>query len=300
MSILDQISIEQQASYGPLATSDDGTVLEAGIASGNGHATLADKIIALMPALAAVQQQDAQSQAMVDNGAAIDSRTASDCAYPGLGSWAVQLGEATLDGGHTRMFINIVDGFGTIVMQLHGIATDRTFGDAYVQGGEIDHQLKLFAFVGDFFGDVDRVLHPLHPVGDQTAMMALVSQIADAADRIGEANIDYISAHPGWDGGPAQDENTVIATLVGLIGRVVPSFDNRQVAGWQAPLGMEGNLDRHIHRPFDDGQDTMSQGLPPAPIGRIAPFSKSKASQWFRSAIRHQYRTTVPAARLPF
>ncbi|MBV6633096.1 MAG: hypothetical protein KI792_08700 [Alphaproteobacteria bacterium] len=304
MSILDQISVEQQASFGPLTNPGLGIGAEGSIASGAGQADITAQVMALLPAL---KPQSESSDPSIETAlptssvsAGIDNRAASDCAYPGLGCWAVQLGEATLDNGQTRFFINVVDGFGKIVIQLHGVATDRTFGDVYLQGGEIDHQLQLFAFIGDFFGDVPRLLHPLHPVGDQAAMMALLSQIAAAADRISTANIDYVEDHPAADRGAAQDENSVVATLIDLIGRVVPSFDNRKFSGWQTPSGLQRNLDRRIDRPFHDDDDLLSEAMPPAPSGRIAPFSKAQMTAWFRSAARHQYRTTVPAARLPF
>lgn len=224
-------------------------------------------------------------------------RSASNSGYAGTGSWAVQLGEAAIDTGDIRLFINVVDPFGGVVLQLHGMPTDRTFGDVLPRGTDIECQLRVYAFLGDFFGDVERVLHPPMPVGSHQQLQVLVSELAVVADVISDANIDYCPADIIAAGDDAQNGNSVISTLAAVIARHVPDFDPAATVGWQVLPGVSRNLMQDIARPF--AGIAGAQGLPAAPPGRIAPFSATAIKRWQKSAEKQHYATTVMPSCVP-
>ena len=225
-------------------------------------------------------------------------RQAYDCGYPATGHWAVQLGEADLPGEDVRLFINIVDPFGTVVLQLHGFATDRNFGDMLVHGGDWEHQLRVYAFTGDFFGDVKRVLHAPMPVGDHGCMQALMAELAETADWINDANIDYMPVravpHAATDDDlHGQTENSVIRTLATVIASYVRDFPINALVSWQQPAGAARDLGTDVARPF--GGFVSEDSLPKAPRGRVPPFSGSHLADWYRMASARDYRTTLAA-----
>jgi hypothetical protein len=227
-------------------------------------------------------------------------RQTHDCAYPGTGYWAVQLGEADMAGEDTRLFINIVDPFGAIILQLHGFATDRNFGDMLVHGADWEHQLRVYAFMGDFFGDVKRVLHAPQPVGDLDRMQALLGALAQTADTINDMNVDFMPVqsvpHAALNHDPhGQTENSVIRTLATVIAAYVRDFPIDALVGWRQPTGVRRDLGQDVARPFGDMANDHS--LPKAPKGRVPPFSSRMLGDWFQIATQRDYRTIVECGR---
>lgn len=274
-----------------------------------------DGIVAILRTMAAgeAEAEDATSSAICDvsfddlldgadafsfeatsTGHALEARASSG--YAGNGQWSVQVGEALLDGEGSRLFINIVDPFGGIALQLHGMQTDRTFGDVIARGGDMDCQLRVYAFLGDFFGDVERVLYPLTPVGGELAIRSLLDDLAGTADWLSDANIDFCPRPVSAQGIKVQDGNSVIAALVAVIGHHVEGFGIAETLGWLQPEGLAVNPLELIQRPF--GNEIAEAGLPKAPAGRIAPFSRRDLDRWLISAEKRSYAATVPATSL--
>ncbi|MEO0392068.1 MAG: hypothetical protein AAF213_02345 [Pseudomonadota bacterium] len=221
------------------------------------------------------------------------SKTA-DSGYPALGQWGLQLGEAMVADEAPRLFLNIVDPLGAIVLQLHGIATDRNFGDMCIHGGDWDHQLQVYAFAGDFFGDVPRFLHRPFAVGDHVDAQVLLGSLADLADHIADANVDFMptTLDSACDTvADAQNENSVIRSLLSVVSAQYPDFPIHDMVGWHEPAGFMRDLGQAVARPFG-GMDEQA-ALPSAPKGRVPSFSAKNLDAWFAGLRDQAYQTVV-------
>ena len=221
----------------------------------------------------------------------------TSCGYPAMGVWSVQLGEADMPNEPTRLFLNIVDPMGAIILQIQGGATDRNFGDMVIHGGDWDNQLRVYAFAGDFLGDVPRFLHRPFPVGETSDMQVLLSSLAQAADRLTERNIDFMPTT--LEGAcnkvaDAQNENSVIRSLLSVVTAQYPDFPIHATVGWQQPTGFVRDLGHAVAQPF--GAPDEQPSLPSAPKGRVPSFSLKSLDVWFYGLRDHEYRTVVEPA----
>lgn len=223
--------------------------------------------------------------------------SATDSGYPATGAWAVQLGEADIPNEPTRLFLNMVDPMGAIVLQLQGIATDRNFGDMVIHGGDWDHQLRVYAFAGDFFGDVPRFLHRPFVIGDVIDMQVLLGALAEAADVITRKNIDFMPTtleSACETVADAQNENSVIRSLLSVVIAQYPDFPINETVGWCKPAGFERDLGTAVAQPFGSADEQPS--LPSAPKGRVPCFSAQNLDLWFYGVRKQDYRTVLEPA----
>ncbi len=228
------------------------------------------------------------------------SATVTDSGYAGTGAWAIQLGEADMPNEPTRLFLNIVDPMGAIVLQVQGVATDRNFGDMVIHGGDWDHQLRVYAFAGDFFGDVPRYLHRPYKVGDVIDMQVLLGSLAEAADAIAAKNIDFMPTtleSACEKVADAQNENSVIRSLLSVVSAQYPDFPINETVGWCKPAGFERDLGTAVAQPFGSADEQPS--LPSAPKGRVPSFSAKGLDIWFHGIRKQEYRTVIEPAVSP-